>query len=736
MGTSSATSSVADAAQVRAALDKILRSSAFVKSERLCHFLRFVVESQLAGESERLKETVVGVEVFDREPDYDPRAQPIVRTEARRLRSKLEQYYQTEGDHDALVIEVPKGGYIPVFHARATPLPLAPTTPAPAPPQPEPSSVPRWKWRGPVTFAVLLCAIGTASWVYFTSRAASQLIPPKITIVSGLPGYQIQPSLSADGKKLAFVWNGNADNYDIYVKDIGQETPRRLTTDKAEDLNPSWSPDGRFIAFLRATPSKKTILVVPADGGPEREIAEIRPVSVPWVEEASTMRRIPGPAWSPDGQWLAVTDRCGERGVSDCIYLLSLDGLQRKRITDGAAVGDYSPEFSPGGERIAFLRIVADMNLSEIYTKSLNGGPERRLTSDTAVIRSLAWSSDKRIVFVSNRNASNLLWSMPESGGEPHLVGLATQVHSVTAAARAPRIACALYYRNVNIWRANLPAAENSPTLLIGSSRVNHSAQYSPDGGKILFYSDRAGQSELWVARADGSDLRRLTFFSSPKRANRSIGSPNWSPDGAHIVYDSLQTKRSQIYVMNADGSGQRQFTTDPGEAMMPTWSRDGRSIYYVARRGGRNALWKRPFAGGNPICVTGDVATDALESPDGQHVFFSKVTPGIWEVAANGGDAKIVPELASVIPNRYCFVGAKGIYFLNHPKPPWEIHYFDLATRRISHVLDIPRTPEFFTRSLSVSPAGNWLLYAEVDQTGSEIVMLTKGQSSPGPHN
>jgi dipeptidyl aminopeptidase/acylaminoacyl peptidase len=187
---------------------------------------------------------------------------------------------------------------------------------------------------------------------------------------------------------------------------------------------------------------------------------------------------------------------------------------------------------------------------------------------------------------------------------------------------------------------------------------------------------------------------------------------------------------------MNADGSGETQFTTDTGEAMMPTWSRDGHSIYYVARREGAKSLWKLPLSGGNPIYITGDVNTDALESPDGQRVFFSKSTPGIWEVPANGGEAEIIPELATVLHSRYCFVDAKGIYFLAQTKAPWEIRYFDLATRRISHVIDIPRTPEFFTRSLSVSPAGNWLLYTQVDQSGSEIVMLTDGQVSRGARN
>src|SRR5580704_10571856 len=99
-------------------LQRILVSKAFATSARMSRFLRFAVERALRGESEQLKEYVLGVEVFDRRPSYDPRVDPIVRVEARRLRSKLESYYDSEGRGDELIIEFPKGTYAPVFRER------------------------------------------------------------------------------------------------------------------------------------------------------------------------------------------------------------------------------------------------------------------------------------------------------------------------------------------------------------------------------------------------------------------------------------------------------------------------------------------------------------------------------------------------------------------------------------------------------------------------------------------
>src|ERR1700692_3156932 len=93
----------------------------FARSERMGRFLRLAIERMLAGKADELKEYLIGVEVFDRKPSYDPRVDPIVRVEARRLRSKLESYYAGEGAADELIIEFRKGTYAPVFLEKSEP---------------------------------------------------------------------------------------------------------------------------------------------------------------------------------------------------------------------------------------------------------------------------------------------------------------------------------------------------------------------------------------------------------------------------------------------------------------------------------------------------------------------------------------------------------------------------------------------------------------------------------------
>jgi serine/threonine-protein kinase len=107
---------------VRDQLERILASTTFQQGDRLKRFLSFIVLEAVAGRRNELKEYVIGVEVFGKEASFDPRTDPIVRVQARRLRAKLVRYYREEGPGDELIVDLPKGGYAPVFRRREAPV--------------------------------------------------------------------------------------------------------------------------------------------------------------------------------------------------------------------------------------------------------------------------------------------------------------------------------------------------------------------------------------------------------------------------------------------------------------------------------------------------------------------------------------------------------------------------------------------------------------------------------------
>lgn len=127
--------------EVRMQLDRILSSHALAGSDQLKRLLRLTVERKINDQSDLLKEYNLGLEVFQRPPDYDPKVDPIVRVQARRLRAKLDEYYAGEGSGDSLVIRIPRGAYIPAFALRPSSAP-----PTAASPEIRPGRNTRWIW--------------------------------------------------------------------------------------------------------------------------------------------------------------------------------------------------------------------------------------------------------------------------------------------------------------------------------------------------------------------------------------------------------------------------------------------------------------------------------------------------------------------------------------------------------------------------------------------------------------
>ena len=140
---------------IRLALAAVLASPGFRNAERMARFLRFVVEKSLAGESDSVKEYSLGAEVFDRPPTFDSKTDTIVRVEARRLRKKLQEYYEGPGAADPVRIDIPTPGYTPAFTLRETPI---------VEPQPQAAPV-RNRLVLFVALAATLIAAGASWWI-------------------------------------------------------------------------------------------------------------------------------------------------------------------------------------------------------------------------------------------------------------------------------------------------------------------------------------------------------------------------------------------------------------------------------------------------------------------------------------------------------------------------------------------------------------------------------------------
>ncbi len=176
---------------IRAALDKILASPGFINADRLTRFLRYTVEETLNGQTDKLKETLLGIEVFGRKPTYDPRVDAVVRTEAVKLRARMRDYYESDGREDEVIIDLPKGGYVPAFRRRE----IIPDPPAPAAAAADSfeNTHRGHDWR-PAFAGGLIVAILAVS-IYFTARTRARAAghPPEVASIAVLPFADLSP---------------------------------------------------------------------------------------------------------------------------------------------------------------------------------------------------------------------------------------------------------------------------------------------------------------------------------------------------------------------------------------------------------------------------------------------------------------------------------------------------------------------------------------------------------------
>lgn len=154
-------------------LGRILASPGFVRNDRMSRFLRFLVERHLERRDDELKESLIGIEVFGRRPDFDPKLDSIVRTEAARLRARLAEYYATEGRQDPVVVEVPKGGYVPAIRLELD-----------ARPSPD---VRRSRWTFVVASALAVVVVSAAWWAWPRPAAPIPIAVLRLANLSGEP---------------------------------------------------------------------------------------------------------------------------------------------------------------------------------------------------------------------------------------------------------------------------------------------------------------------------------------------------------------------------------------------------------------------------------------------------------------------------------------------------------------------------------------------------------------------
>ena len=581
---------------------------------------------------------------------------------------------------------------------------------------------------------VLALVFGIVLWIYFSRNTTRSSVPaatdslPSMKVVpfTSFPGREDQAAFSPDGNQIAFGWDGEkGDNPDIYVKSIGGDSPLRLTSDPAAvDIRPTWSPDGQRIAFVRIIPSENrfAIFTVPSLGtARERELLSLNGEPYKIV-------------WSPDGKFIAFTD-ASSNSESHGIVLFSPETGEKRTLTSIPATywADHSPAFSPDSQTLAFVRSKI-WGRGDIHTVPIIGGEPTALTFDNAqyifdswVFGGLAWTADgSQIIFSSNRGGIPGLWRIPVSGGTPERLGVGgDNAYYPSISREGNRLAYTQLIGGSSIYRTEMTSSSGragSPTKLVASTRAAQGPQYSPDGKRIAFESDRSGNPEIWMCDSEGLNLIQLTSFGGGYAFT-----PRWSPDGKQIAFSFGGTSDFEIYVVGAEGGGPRRITTEGSDAGVPAWSHDGRYIYFTSNRGGDQQVWKVSAEGGTAVQVTKQGGFTPLASVDGKHIYYSKGSSGrgVWRVSVEGGEETLVLDQPGAGDWGSWALVESGIYFINlQSKGGPAVEFFSFAGREIKRMVGLRNVSEFVS-GLAVSPDRRWILYTQQDPIRSDIMLV-----------
>jgi Tol biopolymer transport system component len=493
-----------------------------------------------------------------------------------------------------------------------------------------------------------------------------------------LPGAELQPTLSPDGRMMVYA-SAAAGNLDLYLLRVGGDRAIALTTDPAADSQAAFSPDGERIAF-RSERQGGGIFVMGATGE-----------SVRRVTDAGY-----DPAWSPDGHRLvysteAVADPVSRDGLSE-LWIVEVESGKRSLLAPGDAV---QPAWSRRSDRIAYWANTDGQR--DLWTVAAGGGAPVAVTQDAATDWSPEWSPDGQwLYFSSDRGGSFNLWRIPI---DPSTGGAAGAPEPVTTGVRSmgyprfssdgSRLSAMAYERSYEQSIYAVDPRDPASVHLVRTLR-NPSARWcslSPDGNQLAC-NTASTPEDLLVLRADGTEMRRLTSDAPKDRV------PNWDPTGTRLAFASTRSGRWENWTIGADGSDLRQLT-DIGEVLFGAWTPDG----------------KRVLAGtGNP-----------------PHQTFFWLDPGRLETVAT---AQAIPELTAqqgFSPDRWSHAGDRLAGGIDSSNGHSETIVLWTPASGLFRRLDLPVSGRSFG-SVAGWSADDRYLYVRT-AAGAEIVELATGR-------
>jgi eukaryotic-like serine/threonine-protein kinase len=573
----------------------------------------------------------------------------------------------------------------------------------------------RWgRWAAALAILAAGAVAGSLLRMRGTGTPAAPVTLRRLTFGQGL---EDEPSFSPDGKFLAYTTDERG-NLDVMVLPLAGGEPIRIAGTDADEAQPAWSPDGSRIAYVsakdhggRLAPALNTsallvylnssfgdIFVVPALGGAAAKL----------VEDGHY------PSWSPDGKRIVFMSNRGGRVK---LWTVASEGGAPAQLTKDPEKIDYQPAWSPDGKWIAYGSGFPTTSSGgwrfNVAVVPASGGAPADLTSEFLYVTRPAWSVDgKTVFFGADQNGILNLFKVSfrdgrRSGGLSRVTLGQGQDGGATISRDGHKLAFAALHNELNIWEV---ALDKMVGRAVTSGEGNPDYPHlSPDGKTLLVQSNQTGDLAVWTVDLQGRYLSRLTPGSGGVEP-----SGRWAPDGTRFGYLFDQKLRIQSL-----GSLSAQETGVPLTGSM-SWSPDGKTLALGAALSGPSEIRLYDVASGKLREITNlkQSLDDPTWSPDGKQIAFMLQrgqVREIWLVPSQGGAARALTKDGEDSHPFWSPTDPDTILFLRDHKR--------LATLSVStgKVTILPWTPEgsYVLDYPSWSPDGKKIYVSVAHKTG-----------------
>lgn len=531
-------------------------------------------------------------------------------------------------------------------------------------------------------------------------------------------GVEYFPSLSPDGRYIVYAAQENGQ-LDIFRQTVGTRERINLTPgSEADDTQPAFSPNGAYVAFRSERPEARGIYIAPASGGDARLLADAGY----------------HPSWSHDGSEIVVSsfgrDEPTVRASTSrhALTVINVASGLRKEL---AAVEASFPSWSPNGHRIAYWFYTGTFGRRDIATIPAGGGEPVLIAKDFAVSNwNPVWSPDgKYLYFVSSRSGNQNFWRVridEKTGtvvGQPEsVITPSSYSRHLTFARDGKRLAYVRTNNTANIQGVDFDLAAGKPIgqpfWITQGDRELSRAELSSDGTRFVARRTGRTQDDIVTVSRDGRDWKEVTNDEPFDRYVR------WSPDGKRLAFSSDRNGGGQVWVANADGSGLKQLTFNPtGETAtgFPVWSPDGTklAVYYNTtttlldpnKTQTEQSAPTLPTGPQNSIVVwdwspDGKKLLGVIAQGEKRHIGYFSLETNTYEVLVENST-----EVASWLPDSQRIIYSVG----------GTIYLVDIATKQSTKIFE---NPEVNIRSPFVSRDGK-LLYYTAANNESDIWLL-----------